>query len=123
MNAKQLQMTGVILLHKNINLVVVEGGPKQQKFYKNLMLNRIKWEDEVIGQKKDADKDAPGERNQCQLIWEGQVKRRNFRDFNVVTATIEKQARDLLEKHNVAHYWDVAYSTTVLLDGQDPTPI
>uniref|UniRef100_A0A0K0DQ48 U4/U6 small nuclear ribonucleoprotein Prp3 n=1 Tax=Angiostrongylus cantonensis TaxID=6313 RepID=A0A0K0DQ48_ANGCA len=119
MNAKQLQMTGVILLHKNINLVVVEGGPKQQKFYKNLMLNRIKWEDEVIGQKKDADKDAPGERNNCQLIWEGQVKRRNFRDFNVVTATIEKQARDLLEKHNVAHYWDVAYSTTVLLDGQD----
>ncbi|VDM56682.1 unnamed protein product [Angiostrongylus costaricensis] len=119
MNAKQLQMTGVILLHKNINLVVVEGGPKQQKFYKNLMLSRIKWEDEVIGQKKDADKDAPGERNNCQLIWEGQVKRRNFRDFNVVTATIEKQARDLLEKHNVAHYWDVAYSTTVLLDGQD----
>uniref|UniRef100_A0A0N4WVY1 PRPF3 n=1 Tax=Haemonchus placei TaxID=6290 RepID=A0A0N4WVY1_HAEPC len=91
MNAKQLQMTGVILLHKNINLVVVEGGPKQQKFYKNLMLNRIKWEDEVIGQKKDADKDAPGERNHCQLIWEGQVKRRNFRDFTVVTATIEKQ--------------------------------
>ncbi|EYC10215.1 hypothetical protein Y032_0057g2825 [Ancylostoma ceylanicum] len=123
MNAKQLQMTGVILLHKNINLVVVEGGPKQQKFYKNLMLNRIKWEDEVIGQKKDADKDAPGERNSCQLIWEGQVKRRNFRDFSVVTATIEKQARDLLEKHNVAHYWDVAYSTTVLLDGQDATPI
>ncbi|EPB69741.1 pre-mRNA processing factor 3 [Ancylostoma ceylanicum] len=113
MNAKQLQMTGVILLHKNINLVVVEGGPKQQKFYKNLMLNRIKWEDEVIGQKKDADKDAPGERNSCQLIWEGQVKRRNFRDFSVVTATIEKQARDLLEKHNVAHYWDVAYSTTM----------
>ncbi|WKX98488.1 hypothetical protein Q1695_013849 [Nippostrongylus brasiliensis] len=123
MNAKQLQMTGVILLHKNINLVVVEGGPKQQKFYKNLMLNRIKWEDEVIGQKKDADKDAPGERNHCQLIWEGQVKRRNFRDFTVVTATIEKQARDLLEKHNVAHYWDVAYSTTVLLEGQDSVPI
>ncbi|RCN31155.1 hypothetical protein ANCCAN_23071 [Ancylostoma caninum] len=98
MNAKQLQMTGVILLHKNINLVVVEGGPKQQKFYKNLMLNRIKWEDEVIGQKKDADKDAPGERNSCQLIWEGQVKRRNFRDFSVVTATIEKQMENVVEK-------------------------
>ncbi|KAJ1374143.1 hypothetical protein KIN20_036763 [Parelaphostrongylus tenuis] len=98
MNAKQLQMTGVILLHKNINLVVVEGGPKQQKFYKNLMLNRIKWEDEVIGQKKDADKEAPGERNHCQLIWEGQVKRRNFRDFNVVTATIEKQMERTVEK-------------------------
>uniref|UniRef100_A0A1I7XTJ1 Pre-mRNA processing factor 3 n=1 Tax=Heterorhabditis bacteriophora TaxID=37862 RepID=A0A1I7XTJ1_HETBA len=97
-------------------------GPKQQKFYNNLMMSRIKWEDEVIGQKKDAEKDAPGERNHCQLIWEGQVKRRNFRDFTVVTATIEKQARELFEKHNVAQYWDLAYSTTVLLDGQDPVP-
>ena len=80
-NAKQLHMTGVIILHKLINVIVVEGGsfeypyndrfisgPKQQKFYNNLMMNRIKWEDEIIGQKKDADKEAPGERNQCQLV-------------------------------------------------------
>ncbi|CAI4230576.1 unnamed protein product [Auanema sp. JU1783] len=118
MNAKQLQMTGLVLLHKQINLVVVEGGPKQQKFYKNLMLSRIKWEDEIIGQKKDAEKDAPGERNNCTLIWEGQVKKRNFRDFTVVTATIEKNARDLFEKHGVAQYWDMAYSTSVLLEDQ-----
>jgi U4/U6 small nuclear ribonucleoprotein PRP3 len=26
MNAKQLQMTGIILMHKDINIVVVEGG-------------------------------------------------------------------------------------------------
>uniref|UniRef100_A0A1I7TMF2 Pre-mRNA-splicing factor 3 n=1 Tax=Caenorhabditis tropicalis TaxID=1561998 RepID=A0A1I7TMF2_9PELO len=121
-NAKQLQMSGAIMMHKAQNVIVVEGGPKQQKFYKNLMLNRIKWADEIIGQKKDAEKDAPGERNLCEMIWEGQVKRRNFRDFTVHTATLEKQAREFFEKHGVAQYWDLCYSTTVLLEGQDILP-
>ncbi|CAO4369366.1 unnamed protein product [Caenorhabditis nigoni] len=121
-NAKQLQMTGAVMMHKAQNVVVVEGGPKQQKFYKNLMLNRIKWADEIIGQKKEAEKDAPGERNLCEMIWEGQVKRRNFRDFTVHTATLEKQAREFFEKHGVAQYWDLCYSTTVLLEGQDILP-
>lgn len=43
-------------------------GPKQQKFYKNLMMNRIKWEDEIVGQKKDAQKDEEGERNEVKLV-------------------------------------------------------
>ncbi|PAV59054.1 hypothetical protein WR25_10760 [Diploscapter pachys] len=117
-NAKQLQMTGVIMLHRALNVVVVEGGPKQQKFYKNLLLNRIKWSDEIIGQKKAAKGDEPGERNSCQLIWEGMAKRRAFRDFQIVTATLDKQAREYFEKHAVAQYWDLSYSTTVLLEGQ-----
>ncbi|CAI5443995.1 unnamed protein product [Caenorhabditis angaria] len=121
-NAKQLQMSGAIMMHKAQNIVVVEGGPKQQKFYKNLMLNRIKWSDEIIGQKKEAEKDAPGERNLCEMIWEGQVKRRNFKDFQVHTAQLEKQAREFFEKHGVAQYWDLCYSTTVLLEGQDVLP-
>ncbi|KAF8358136.1 prp-3, partial [Pristionchus pacificus] len=120
MNAKQLQMTGVILMHKDLNVVVVEGGPKQQKFYKNLLLQRVKWEEEIIGEKKAAvDKDQPGERNKCELIWEGIVKKRAFRDLRVHTATIEKQAREILEKHGVANYWDLAYSTSILLEGQN----
>jgi hypothetical protein len=33
------------------------------------MLNRIKWNDEIIGQKKEAiSKDIPGERNDCTLV-------------------------------------------------------
>lgn len=44
-------------------------GPKQQRNFKNLMLNRIKWNEEIIGEKKDnVDKDAQGERNQCTLV-------------------------------------------------------
>lgn len=35
------------------------------------MLNRIKWGDEIIGQKKEAEnKDTPGERNDCSLVSE-----------------------------------------------------
>uniref|UniRef100_A0A914VTI5 Small nuclear ribonucleoprotein Prp3 C-terminal domain-containing protein n=1 Tax=Plectus sambesii TaxID=2011161 RepID=A0A914VTI5_9BILA len=120
MNAKQLQMTGVIVIHKDINIVIVEGGPKQQKFFKRVMLNRIKWEDEIIGQKKDADKNAEGERNRCDLVWEGLVKKRNFGEVRCKIVTLEKQARELLDKHNVAHYWDMAYSGAVLLqDGEE----
>ncbi len=45
-NIKQLLMTGVIILYRNVNVVVVEGGPKQQKKFKHLMLQRIKWTEE-----------------------------------------------------------------------------
>jgi U4/U6 small nuclear ribonucleoprotein PRP3 len=45
-NIKQLLMTGVIILYRNVNVVVVEGGPKQQKKFKHLMLQRIKWAEE-----------------------------------------------------------------------------
>ena len=44
-------------------------GPKQHKFYKNLMQNRLKWEEEIIGEKKAAvDKEQPGERNKCDMV-------------------------------------------------------
>ena len=33
-NAKQLYMTGTVVLFKDVNVVVVEGGPKQMKKYK-----------------------------------------------------------------------------------------
>ncbi|KAK0416234.1 hypothetical protein QR680_012365 [Steinernema hermaphroditum] len=119
-NAKQLQMTGVIIFHNLVNLVVVEGGPKQQKFYKNLMMNRIKWCDEIIGQKKDVeDRDVPGERNECHLVWEGITKKRAFQELRTLSATSEKNAREILDKHGVAHYWDLAYSTTILNTEQE----
>lgn len=53
MNAKQLYLTGTILIHKDVNVVVVEGGPKQQKFYKQLMLHRIKWKEDEGRMRKD----------------------------------------------------------------------
>lgn len=47
-NMKQLLMTGVVVIYKNVNVIVAEGGPKQQKKFKRLMLHRIKWSDDVV---------------------------------------------------------------------------
>uniref|UniRef100_A0A8C7NM97 U4/U6 small nuclear ribonucleoprotein Prp3 n=1 Tax=Oncorhynchus mykiss TaxID=8022 RepID=A0A8C7NM97_ONCMY len=44
-NANQLYLTGTVVLHRDVNMVVVEGGPKAQKKFKRLMLSRIKWEE------------------------------------------------------------------------------
>lgn len=67
-NANQLQMTGVIVAVEDMHVIVVEGGPKQQKFYKNLLMNRIKWNEEMVGQKKAAKEDEEGQRNECILV-------------------------------------------------------
>ncbi|KAL7751093.1 U4/U5/U6 small nuclear ribonucleoprotein prp3 [Sorochytrium milnesiophthora] len=46
-NAQQYNLTGVAIVHRDCNLVVVEGGPSSLKHYKKLMLRRIKW-DEIL---------------------------------------------------------------------------
>uniref|UniRef100_A0A914PHG5 Small nuclear ribonucleoprotein Prp3 C-terminal domain-containing protein n=1 Tax=Panagrolaimus davidi TaxID=227884 RepID=A0A914PHG5_9BILA len=90
------------------------------------MLNRIKWSEEIIGQEKkkkvvddedddDDDESIPKNYNECQLVWEGIVRHRAFNDFRVHLLQSPKQVREFLEKHGVSHYWDHAYSTSVLL--------
>ena len=49
MNAQQLLLSGRCLLFRDINLVVVEGGPKGLKKFKKLMMSRIKWNPEKKG--------------------------------------------------------------------------
>lgn len=113
-NAQQLHMTGVVLLHRGCCVVVVEGGPKQSAKYKRLMLHRIKWEEEMV---KDADGQQTG--NTCSLVWEGTVAKRAFGDIKFKVMPTEKQARELFQKHGVEHYWDLAYSGAVLGTGTE----
>ncbi|KAK5114483.1 hypothetical protein LTR62_002418 [Meristemomyces frigidus] len=47
-NAKQYALTGIVVLHPTMNLVVVEGGDHSIKAYKKLMLNRIKWAENTM---------------------------------------------------------------------------
>uniref|UniRef100_A0A3B4F4R5 U4/U6 small nuclear ribonucleoprotein Prp3 n=1 Tax=Pundamilia nyererei TaxID=303518 RepID=A0A3B4F4R5_9CICH len=69
-NANQLYLTGTVVLHKDVNIVVVEGGPKSQKKFKRLMMHRIKWE-EHNSKRDDPDGDDDTKRNnKCWLIWE-----------------------------------------------------
>ena len=41
-------MTGVTILNPDCSVVLVEGGPKSQRKFKRLMVNRIKWEEDTI---------------------------------------------------------------------------
>ncbi|XP_014219797.1 U4/U6 small nuclear ribonucleoprotein Prp3 [Copidosoma floridanum] len=116
-NAKQLYLTGCVMLFRDCNVVVVEGGIKQIAKYKRLMLRRIKWEEDTV---KDMDgKDVP---NKCVLVWEGMSKQRHFGEIKFKTIPIEREAREHFKKHHVEHYWDLAYSGAVL-DNTDEVAI
>lgn len=113
-NAKQLHMTGVVILFRDCCVVVAEGGPKQQKKYRRLMLNRIKWEEDMV---KNADgNEVP---NSCVLVWEGTSQRRHFGEMKFKVFPMEKMAREFFQKHQVEHYWDLAYSGAVLEASED----
>ncbi len=105
--AKQLHMTGAVVMYKECNVIVVEGGPKQQKKYKRLILTRIKWDEDMVKDKDDV-------LNKCVLVWEGMTKERNFSDFKFKALKTEEQVREYFQKHRVQQYWDLALSGTVL---------
>ncbi len=68
-NAKQLYMTGCVVTYEDVNVVVVEGGPKAQKKYRQLMMSRIKWDEESY-----TDKDGSERDNCCELVWEASIE-------------------------------------------------
>ncbi|XP_077432850.1 U4/U6 small nuclear ribonucleoprotein Prp3 [Vanacampus margaritifer] len=113
-NANQLYLTGTVVLHKDVNLVVVEGGPKSQKKFKKLMTHRVKWQ-EHNSKRDDADGDDDTRRNnKCWLIWEGTAKERSFGDMKFKQCPTENMAREHFKKHGTEHYWDLALSKSVL---------
>ena len=69
---------GCAVLYKDVNLVIVEGGPKAIKKFKRLMLQRIKWAD---GKESDDDNDeesASKKAAPCVLVWEVTMKHLSF---------------------------------------------
>ncbi|KAK0163611.1 hypothetical protein PV327_007277 [Microctonus hyperodae] len=115
-NAKQYNLTGCVMLFRDCNVVVVEGGAKQLRHYHRLMMNRIKWEEDIV-----KDNDGNDVANKCVVIWQGTSKQRHFNDIKFKVCPIEKMAREYFKKHQVEHYWDLAYSGAVL-DNTDDTP-
>ena len=68
-----LVLPGCAVLYKDVNLVIVEGGPKAVKKFKRLMLHRIKWQDEKQSDDDDDDEgqQSTGRKTQpCVLVWE-----------------------------------------------------
>ncbi|KAM8735832.1 U4/U6 small nuclear ribonucleoprotein Prp3 [Acanthopagrus schlegelii] len=118
-NANQLYLTGTVVLHRDVNLVVVEGGPKSLKKFKRLMMHRIKWQ-EHNSKREDPDGDDDTKRNnKCYLIWEGTAKERSFGDIKFKQCPTENMAREHFKKHGTEHYWDLALSMSVLETSDD----
>uniref|UniRef100_A0A2P2I311 U4/U6 small nuclear ribonucleoprotein Prp3-like n=1 Tax=Hirondellea gigas TaxID=1518452 RepID=A0A2P2I311_9CRUS len=109
-NAKQLFMTGTVVLFRDVNVVVVEGGPKQQKKYRQLMMHRIKWLEEA---RTNTEAAAAAVEPKCQLVWEGTVLERSFGEMQFKACPSERFARDHFKKHGVEHYWDMVYGKKV----------
>ncbi|CAG5077489.1 Similar to PRPF3: U4/U6 small nuclear ribonucleoprotein Prp3 (Homo sapiens) [Cotesia congregata] len=108
-NAKQLYLTGCVMLFRDCNVVVVEGGAKQLRKYRRVMMHRIKWEEDIV---KDTDgNDVP---NKCVIVWEGSSTQRHFGEIKFKVCPIERMAREHFKKHQVEQYWDLAYSGAVL---------
>lgn len=108
-NAKQLYLTGCVVMYEDVNVVVVEGGPKSLNKYRKLMERRIKWDEDVYSDKSDGSEKV----NQCSLVWEGQAKDRSFGEVRIKQCPTESFARDYFRKCGVEHYWDQAYSGAV----------
>ena len=147
MNARQLMLSGVGLIHPDITVVVVEGGPRGLRYFKKLMLQRIKWageeeeeeeEDESESESEEETAGGPGvakkgelkkakgriddqgkRTNTCSLVWGGTIAERSFEGFELKTCRTEIQAREILAKHKVPQYWDLALSQSILENSQD----
>ena len=52
--------------------------------------------------------------NKCFLVWEGTSKSRVFGDVKFKLSPNESFARELFKNHSVEHYWDLAYSMSIL---------
>nr|AAT68119.1 U4/U6-associated splicing factor HPRP3 [Danio rerio] len=113
-NANQLYLTGTVVLHKDVNIVVVEGGPKAQKKFKRLMLTRIKWDEPNSKRDEHHDDDESRRNNRCSLVWEGTSKERNYGEVKFKQCPTENMAREHFKKHGTEHYWDLALSQSVL---------
>ncbi|KAJ3169978.1 hypothetical protein HDU88_000620 [Geranomyces variabilis] len=108
-NAEQHNLTGTAILYSGMNVVVVEGGPKGVKAYKKLMLKRIDWSlSDDVEDESETGAGQPKPKNECALVWEGNVKERLFKFFRFKNMPTEQRAKEFLEKLKAVHYWDAA---------------
>ncbi|KAI2617377.1 PRP3-domain-containing protein [Hypoxylon sp. NC1633] len=125
-NADQLALTGLVIMHPKQNLLIVEGGEWSIKHYKKLMLNRINWAENLPSREKDAQNEALKQwlkaetesgdlkdlaENQCKLIFEGEIKSRVFRKWGSKVCETDTEARDVLSKSKMENFWNLAKST------------
>ena len=113
--AQQLELTGIVILNPRTNIVVVEGGMQAVKKYKRLMMVRIDWTDNarnalIAAGNKEMLEEEPQDlsSNTCELIWEGELRNRNFKAWvGFREAENDAAARSFLGK-GAENFWRLA---------------
>lgn len=119
-NCKQLYMTGVCITTPDHSILVVEGGPKSQRKYKRLLLNRIKWrelqgEDEPDKSTNDTRVVNSKGQELCKFVWSGCRKDCNFKgDMQILKFQTDVAAKDYFERNNVLDYWHLVQSKLLI---------
>ncbi|KAJ3618761.1 hypothetical protein Zmor_008753, partial [Zophobas morio] len=113
-NAQQFKLTGRIITSPDVCIVIAEGGPKNIKKYKKLLLNRIKWAEEDLAEPAGPSESGGFVKNECRLVWEGTVKRRAFGNWKVKSFSSSSQAREHLTRFHVEHYWDLGITEAIM---------
>ncbi|OAP56468.1 hypothetical protein AYL99_09647 [Fonsecaea erecta] len=124
-NADENALTGVVIMHPKMNLVVVEGGEHSIRNYDKLMQNRIRWTEmeaprsvaqgnrEALAKWLEAE-DENGELkdlslNRCELIFKGEEKQRNFKRWlGARVCETDAQAKDVLSRAKMENFWALA---------------
>ena len=126
-NADQNKLTGVVIMHPKLNVVVVEGGEHSIRNYDKLMQSRIRWQEmeapravedgnrEALAKWLEAE-DENGELkdlslNHCELVFQGESKQRNFRKWlGARVCETDAQAKDVLARAKMDNFWNLAKS-------------
>lgn len=91
-NAKQYNLTGRMLLFKNMNMVLVEGGVKGIRRLTALMTRRINWSEKETS-------------TPCIHVWQGITGSPVFQEFLVETFEEETDVIKYLDQKKVLGYW------------------
>ena len=136
-NAKQNDLTGIVVMHPDMNVVIVEGGVHSVNAYKKLMLNRVKWTENTLPLSNNSSttftpsrpSEATGPQraaetwlnpltelgelkdlsdNKCVLVWEGDERQRAFRKWGHRVCETDGEARDILGRSKMENMWSLA---------------
>ncbi|KAM9921620.1 hypothetical protein OXX59_006380 [Metschnikowia pulcherrima] len=102
MNAKQLNLFGIVLINPRFSLVIVEGAAKSIRFFKKLMTRRINWQESKNGLDLSA--------NKCVIVWEGELRELSFQKWSPMYTKDDDDAYKVLNKFGHENYWREAFN-------------
>lgn len=101
-------------------ILLIEGGPRATKFYKNLLLNRIDWNfkrgKNPDGANADAGQSSDKNKGLCDLIWEGSMNDNLFSKFQLKNINAELEGREYFKSKGIEQFWTMGINTIANLN-------